>query len=144
MKIVAPDHIVDYCYRETKDMTYMYLNEKYGGEWSHIYKIRCSCNCDNFIVYKDAHPSVFAKCCQCGKILTIYDLRFYPAAIKLETEYPQEQIGDEAVNVYANYEYSDESLYEEDVSFDQNDVTWGKVFIKNENDLRIILDDETA
>ena len=86
----------------------IYIYEKYGGEWSHIYKIRCSCNCDNFIVYKDAHPSVFAKCCQCGKILTIYDLRFYPAAIKLETEYPQEQIGDEAVNVYANYEYSDE------------------------------------
>lgn len=43
-----------------------------------------------------------------------------------------------------NYEYSDEFLYEDDVEFDVNDITWAKVFISNGSELIKILDDETA
>ena len=78
-----------------------------------------------------------------GKI-TIYDLKYYPAAIKLDDNCPLSKVYHEPVSVFMNYEYSDEYLYEDDVAFDINDVVWGKVFIRVNNSLIKILDDETA
>lgn len=77
-------------------------------------------------------------------MITVYDLKYYPSAVKLNKDYTLNQINKDSVFVYVNYEYDDEFLYEEDVEFDADDITWGKVFILNNNYLIKILDDETA
>ena len=144
MKKCAPKHVSEYCYVDKSDSFYCYLQKKYGDDCSFVYKIKCTCGSMNFFVYKDAHPSIFAKCCCCEKNITIYDLAYYPAAVKLKKDFQIKEVDKNAVLVYANYEYDDEFLYEEDVLCDENGVTWGKVFIRKGDELIKILDDETA
>lgn len=144
MKQSAPKHIIEYCDRDNDDSVYAYLYETFGAETSFVYKVKCTCNCEKFIVYQDAHPSVFAKCCNCGNMITVYDLEYYPAAVKLDRNYAVNKMDENSVRVYVNYEYSDEFLDEEDVEFDANDITWAKVFIANNGAIRKILDDETC
>lgn len=76
-------------------------------------------------------------------MITVYDLKYYPAAIKLNKNFIISKVNERFVQVYVNYEYDDEFLYEDDVEFDANDITWGKVFIENNGELKKILDDET-
>ena len=144
MKQSAPSHIKKYCYKDNDDPLYSYLYKKFAGKTSFVYKVKCTCNCERFVVYRDAHPSIFAKCCNCGNMITVYDLECYPAAIKLNKNYTINKVDEKSVQVYVNYEYDDEFLYEEDVEFDTNDITWGKVFIANNDELKTILDDETT
>lgn len=114
MKQSAPKHIIEYCYRDNDDSAYAYLYEAFGAETSFVYKVKCTCNCERFIVYQDAHPSVFAKCCNCGNTITVYDLKYYPAAVKLNRNYAVNKVDENSVRVYVNYEYNDEFLDEED------------------------------
>lgn len=144
MKQSAPNHIIEYCHIDENDSCFSHLYNTYEETNSFVYKLKCTCNCEKFIVYKDEHPSVFAKCNNCGKMITVYDLKYYPSAVKLNKDYTLNQINKDSVFVYVNYEYDDEFLYEEDVEFDADDITWGKVFILNDNYLIKILDDETA
>lgn len=144
MKPSAPNHVIEYCHIDENDSCFSHLCNTYKGANSFVYKLKCTCNCEKFIVYKDEHPSVFAKCNNCGKMITVYDLKYYPSAVKLNKDYTLNQINKDSVFVYVNYEYDDEFLYEEDVEFDADDITWGKVFILNNNYLIKILDDETA
>ncbi|MBD5088431.1 MAG: hypothetical protein HDT30_06405 [Clostridiales bacterium] len=144
IKQSAPDHVIKYCYKDNSDCFYSYLCETYEGGYSNVYKLKCSCNCKKFLVYQDAHPSIFAECCNCGKMITVYDLENYPAATKLKENFTLKKADENSVFVYVNYEYSDEYLYEDDVEFDVNDITWAKVFILNSGELIKILDDETA
>lgn len=140
----APNHIIEYCYKDNTDDCFLYLCKHYETENSFVHKLRCTCGCNKFIVYKDKHPSIFAECANCGKVITVYDLAYYPSAVKLKKDFNLTKVDDAPVLVYVNYEYDDEYLYEEDVEFDANDVTWGKVFIANNNEIKKILDDETA
>lgn len=144
MEKFAPNHIAEYCYLDSKDVLYCHLKNKYQGDNSFVYKLKCTCNCESFMVYKDVHPSVFAKCCYCDKMITVYDLDYYPVAVKLKREFPLKNVNDIPTSVYVNYEYNDEFLYEDDVEFDENDISWCKVFVENNNTLVKILDDETA
>ena len=143
MLITAPTHVLDFCITDFNDNSFIELNNKFGDDSSYVYKIRCLCGNDKFIVYKDNHPTVIAQCCNCKKKITIYDLSFYPAATKIKKEYEFDEI-DSNVAVYVNYEYDDEYMYEDDVDFDLNDISWAKVFIQREDKLRMILDDETS
>ena len=93
---------------------------------------------------KELKEKIANQCANCGKVITVYDLAYYPSAVKLKKDFNLIKVDDSPVCVYVNYEYDDEYLYEEDVEFDANDVTWGKVFIANNNELKKILDDETA
>lgn len=140
----APNHVIEYCYKDDTDDDFLYLCNHYESENSFVHKLRCTCSCNKFTVYKDKHPSVLAECANCGKVITVYDLAYYPSAVKLKKDFNLIKVDDSPVCVYVNYEYDDEYLYEEDVEFDANDVTWGKVFIANNNELKKILDDETA
>ncbi len=140
----APDHIKKYCFKDEDDPLYISLHKNFAGKTSFVYKVKCTCHCERFIVYKDAHPSIFAKCCNCGNMITVYDLKYYPAAVKLNKDFTREIVDEKAVQIYVNYEYDDEFLYEDDVEFDADDITWGKVFIANDNEIKKILDDETA
>ena len=143
-KSYAPNHIMEYCYRDKNDSLYLSLCGKYEDINSFVYKLKCKCDCKKFILYKDKHPSVFAKCSNCEEWITIYDLKYYPSAVKIKKEMPLEHINLEAAFVYVNYEYDDEFLYEEDVDFNIDDITWGRAFMLNDNELVKILDDETA
>ena len=116
----APNHIKEYCYKDNSDSFYLNLVSLFEGENSFVYKLRCICNCEKFIVYQDAHPSVYAKCCSCGRMITVYDLIYYPAAVKLKKKFSLKKFELTSVPVYVNYEYADEFLYEEDVDFDEN------------------------
>ncbi len=144
MKQNAPDHIIKYCYKDINDIFFRELCEQYGSECSYVHKLRCSCGGSKFLVYQDDHPSIFVKCIDCNKMITVYDLDYYPAATKLKQEFEMKRINDKGQSVYVNYEYSDEYLYEEDVDFDSNDITWGRVFIMIDGQLLKVLDDETA
>ena len=141
----APEHVVRFCYRDKSDAFFLRLCEKYERQNSFLYKLKCTCDCKKFVVYKDAHPSVLAECSNCGKVITVYDLDHYPSAIKLKKDFVLNKVDENPVSVYVNYDYDDEFLYEEDVEFDANDITWAKVFIVNSrNELIRVLDDETA
>lgn len=140
----APNHVMKYCYRDDSDIFFLYLYKHYERPCSFVYKLKCTCGCNKFIVYEDAHPSVFVKCSKCGKRITVYDLAYYPSAIKMKKQFALSKVEDNPVFVYVNYEYDDEFMYEEDVEFNADDITWGRVFIVNSNKLEKILDDETA
>lgn len=147
MKENAPVHIKKFCFEDSKDRTYCELREKYQDEYTFTWKIKCECGETKFKVLTDEHPSVFCKCSNCGKDITVYDLANYPAATKLKDELEAEQVSIEGVedfNVYAIYEYSDEFEEEDDVEFDQNDISWATAYIGNGEILEKILDDETA
>ena len=133
MKRSAPKHVMEYCHIDKNDLCFLQLCYIYEGTNSFVYKLKCICNCEKFIVYQDKHPSVFAKCNNCGKMITVYDLKYYPSAVKLNKDYILNQLNESAVSVYVNYEYDDEFLYEEDVEFDDNDIIWGRVFALNNN-----------
>ena len=133
----APCHIIEYCYKDDTDDFFLDLCKHYETENSFVYKLRCTGGCNRFIVYQDKHPSIFAECVNCGKIIIVYDLEYYPSAVKLKKDFNLIKVQEEPVLVYVNYEYDDEYLYEFDVEFDANDVTWGKVFIANNNELSL-------
>ncbi|MBD5544708.1 MAG: hypothetical protein HDR01_10855 [Lachnospiraceae bacterium] len=48
-------------------------------------------------------------------MVTAYDLKYYPASVKLDKDYVLNKVNENSVFVYVNYEYNDEFLYEEDV-----------------------------
>jgi len=144
MEQSAPNHIIEYCYKDDSDDYFIHLRKHYETENSFVYKVKCTCGCNKFIVYKDKHPSVFAECDNCRKVITVYELAYYPSAVKLKKDFDLVKVDEAPVMIYVNYEYDDEYLYEEDVEFNANDITWGKVFIVNKNGLKKILDDETA
>jgi hypothetical protein len=35
-------------------------------------------------------------------------------------------------------------MFEDDVEYDENDISWAKAFIQNGENVKMILDDETA
>ena len=147
MKKIAPTHIVDFCIDDTDDLNYMKLKNTYVDEYSFVYKVRCKCGNEKFIVYQDEHPSVWGKCLKCNKVLTIYNLEYYPAATKLKEIFESHKLilqNEYEFNIYVEYEYSDEFLYSDEENFDPNDITWAMVFVKGERCFEMILNDETA
>lgn len=143
MEPSAPSHIKKYCVIDNTDPWYLYLYKNLASKTSFVYKVKCTCNCERFVVYQDAHPSIFAECSNCGNLITVYDLKCYPAAVKLNKNFTVYRVDERFVQVYVNYEYDDECLYEDDVEFDTNDITWCKVFIESNDKLEKIMDDET-
>lgn len=143
----APLHIKNYCFIDKDDEAYRRLVNEYQDDYHFVYKVRCSCCSDKFKVYKDDHPTVIIKCSNCNKKITVYDLKYYPSAIKLEDELKVEQVSycnNSIFNVYSIYEYSDD--LDDEIGFDENDITWCVIFIKEIKNNRIIklIDDETA
>ena len=83
-KIVAPDHIANYCIGSKEgDLTLERLKLEYEDNLSYVYKIKCDCGNEKFIAYKDDMPTVIAKCPKCMRTITIYDLERYPSACSL-------------------------------------------------------------
>lgn len=144
VKKIAPDHIKDFCDSFSNgDKIFEEIKNKYEGDFSFVYRVVCSCKNSLFWIYKDEHPTIVLECSKCKKRITAYDLKNYPLAIKLNENYALKLVFINSCPVYVNYEYSDEYLYNDDVSFDNNDITWCRVMAYNEGHIQIILDDET-
>ena len=146
MKFI-PNHIEDYCFVDREDSLYNELYKEYKDEYTFIYKVKCSCSETKFKVYKDRHPTISIQCSNCLKDIIVYDLKFYPAAVKLNKDFIKQQIildDNEFFEVYVIYEYDDEFEIEDDVEFDPNDISWATVFIKSDKSYFKILDDETS
>lgn len=142
----APFHVINYCNIDEDDNTYQELVNEYQDKYHFVYKIKCSCCNDKFEVYKDDHPTVLLRCTNCANEIVAYDLKYYPAAVKLNVDLEMKKVvcqNSDKFNVYCMYEYAEE-FYE--VDFDENDITACMVFIRSIDDdfLNIIVDDETA
>lgn len=143
----APKHIQDFCFKDLNDTLYRQICDRYQDEYTFVYKIKCNCGESKFQVFRDNQPSVFLKCDCCGKIITAYDLDFYPSATKIKKKFERERVTLGSLNifdVYVVYQYDDEFEIEEDVKFDQNDISWGIIFIASDGIMQKILDDETS
>lgn len=147
MKESAPKHVEKFCIKDMEDKVYCQLSDEYQDDYTFVYKIKCTCGCNSFTVYKDEHPSITAKCQDCRRTICIYDLKYYPCAVKLNHDYETYPISinqHEIFSVYVIYEYSDEFEIEDDVAYDPNDIVWARAFVRYDDILEEILDDETA
>ena len=85
----VPEHIKDFCFDiSTEDTVFDVLKETYGS-YGELYKVKCTCNCVLFELTLDDHPTAYAKCSACQKEIILYELEFYPSAIKLRDTFPQ-------------------------------------------------------
>ncbi len=147
MEKYAPFHVKKYCVIDNNDEVYRKFVNEYEDNYHFVYKMKCSCYNDKFEVYKDDNPTVIIRCTNCNKEITVYDLKYYPSAIKLEDKLEMEQViccNQNIFNVYPIYEYGDE--FEYDTEFDENDITWCIIFIREikNNSIKKLIDDETA
>jgi len=140
----CPKHIEQYV-RQVDDPSAFLAYE--CDEYALCYSVTCSCGCDEFRICLSAVPSVFAHCTECGNVLTIYDVRLYPAATPgsdtTDSSDRFSQGGHEVFSVYVVYEYGE---LDEDESFNQDDITWCEVyaFVKGTGTTVRVLSDETA
>jgi len=146
MKRTTPENVNKYCYAPKNDDAYLRLAQEYEDGYTFVYKIKCICENQHFFVYKDKHPTVELKCNKCSEHISVYDLKYYPCAVKLNKEYPLKLVSNDLYCVYVVFEYSNESEDEEDVPFDDNDITWCYIYIKNiiANEVIELINDETA
>ena len=111
------------------------------------YQIICKCGCEEFEIVTNPEPMVLAICSKCGETITIYNLRYYPAASLIPfngNEIPYTSVADDKIfNICVVYEYPE---LEDDEEFDQNDITWCEVYgfgVNSKKSFQIICD-ETA
>ena len=116
-----------------------------ASDYHKHYQIKCSCGADLFELLVSNRKSVLAKCASCGARILVYDLAFYPAAVKLTGEETFRELeGGPGFpsRIYVQYEYG---LLDADEPFDRNDVTWCSIFAESiGGELRRVFDDETA
>jgi len=111
------------------------------------YLVKCKCGCEELEIMTNPEPRILARCPLCGEKITIYNLRYYPAASLIpydgENETYISPAEDTIFNIYVVYEYPE--LEGEEV-FNPNDITWCEVYgfgIESKNIFQII-NHETA
>ena len=115
-------------------------------EYHLSYLVKCKCGCEEFEVLINTEPLVLAICTKCEESVTVYNLRYYPAATLLpddrETKYTSPE-GDTIFNLCVVYEYPE---LEESEEFNQNDITWCEIYGFGVNSKKsfLIINDETA
>ncbi len=147
--MTAPEHIQDYCKEIDEQSVFYDLYESFSDEYTFLYKIVCTCGCDEFSVCTDEHPTAIAECTSCKNKFTLYDLALYPNAFKLSKQYEMKKFrsesGSEIFKLCTMFEYSDEFDFD-DEEFDVNDITAFSLFAFDPSDGEklTIIDDETA
>lgn len=147
----APEHLRKYCFADKNDKAYRQLLNEFNAEDNSLHKIKCTCGNIKFQVYCDPNPTVKAVCPKCGQEIIIYDLIYYPAAVKCPKDDDvfvlEEHNGITEFEVYTVFEYVPEEW--EELSKDpdyrfNDDITWCWVYIKCSDEIINIVDDETA
>ena len=148
--MIAPTHIMNYCKVIDPDSVFSKIKKKYGGNYSFVYQVSCSCGCNSFKLMMDSHPTANAVCVKCGALIVLYDLELYTNAMKLPSIYEMKKFtspvsGTDVFEICVLYEYSDEFPFHHEL-FDVNDITAFALFTydSNRNQVDMIMDDETA
>ena len=141
----CPKHIENYIISLTD--TNIFSIHQPVNNYHHSYLVKCSCGCEEFEIFINPEPMLMAKCKECGAEITVYNLRYYPAAslISFEganTKYVSPR-DDRIFNICVIYDYPELEVNEE---YDQNDITWCVVYGVgiDSKDVFEILNDETA
>lgn len=147
---MMPEHIKEYCVEIDEKSAFYMIKQDYSDDFAYTYKIKCLCGCSIFEIFTDRHPTAEAVCTNCGKRITVYDLKYYPNAIKLSEDFEMKkylsvETGQSKFEICALYEYSDEFDFNSEF-FDRNDITGFSLFAFDEttSDIILVLDDETA
>lgn len=112
-----------------------------SGPYHPLWKVVCSCAGQELDIFKTALPRVLARCTTCGREVSVYDIREYPAATVIPADDTRCPVASR-VEVLAMYEYSELDKGEE---FDPDDITWCQVFAKEPGGrARMVVDHETA
>lgn len=147
----APEHIKNYCFADENDRTYQQLCKEFDEEHYSLYQIKCICGNTEWNVYCDPNPTVKAICPKCRQEITVYDLIYYPAAVKCSRDddvFTQEaHNGITEFKVYVAFEYVPEEW--EELSKDpdyrfNDDITWCCIYLKCGDEIINIVNDETA
>jgi len=105
----------------------------------------CRCGSRTFDLLVSDRKSVVAVCEACGSKTVVYDLAFYPAAIKMpgpESFTELSGMPTRPAKIFVQYEYGPR---EPDMEFDRNAITWCQIFSESEiGTLVKVFDDETA
>ena len=108
-----------------------------------LFQVKCNCGCKKFEVLTNPEPRVIVKCVKCRESITVYNLRYYPAASLIPFDEEEKLYisseNDEVFKVFVIYEYSDDE-------FDQNDITACEAYGVGVKSKKVfcILEDETA
>lgn len=143
--IYVPDHVRKYCKKTNITRQIEHKYEMYDDYYSFVYQVVCTCGCEDFDVYKNLCPYVYAICKQCNKKIVIYDLECYPAAsfpsnwMPFELEFTKIETN----KIIVNYDYDDEYAIT-DSRFNMNNITGFNMWIYSDGIYKLIIDDETA
>lgn len=145
--LIAPEHIQQYCSCSTN---LKLLSEFQDDKYSFVYQIRCTCGCKHFKIYINDTPKVIAYCQNCKNKIIIYDLTLYPTSapsgdwipgwLAEEGELQLLQCLNDS-ELFVNYQYG---YCVSDKEFNANDVTGFNMWIYENKDMLLIIDDETA
>lgn len=109
------------------------------------YQLVCSCGDIRFTLWESNRKSVLAECASCKRRTIVYDLAFYPAAVKLPGAENYARLASQKCipsEVFVLYEYG---TPEDDMDFNRNDITWCQIFVVTESGkLETVFDDETC
>lgn len=139
--VIAPLHAKQYCVDDYNDVDLQRIKSSIFNPNTHAYKLRCSCGSYLFYCFTNEHPDFICNCANCNKMIVVYDLSEYLAANKTDSSFELKAINQSPSTVYPVYEYGDDFY---DTGSNENDVTWFSVYIKNNDKLCMVLDDETA
>ena len=148
MRYCCPDHMNGSCMEVIDQSPFREVRDKFANKHHFLYQVKCNCGCYVFRVICDKNPVVVAECPNCGKKITVFDQEEYTThseenqpiqGIKLKTN-----SGNELFEVCAMYEYGEEWSPEADSTFDYNDVSWGTVWVMDEESrkISIVMDKE--
>lgn len=142
MDRLAPRHIQQFCTDLITESEFAEFFHEYANKCCGVYQIICKCCNDKFHVLYDEHPSCWVKCTNCDELITLYDLKYYPAAVKTEEIFSEHFLcvnGANEFKVCVMYEYGD--YYE---SYD--DLSWCNIWCKDSSTGNVfnLINDETS
>ena len=140
--MLAPEHVQRFCTEDITEVEFAKLHSEYADANCAVYQIKCCCSNEQFHIIYDERPSCWAKCTDCGNVITLYDLKCYPSAIYINnifTKYNLSEAGSNVYKVCVMYEYADD--YES-----CDDISWCNIWCKNKSTGNILnlINDETS
>ncbi|MBQ8589602.1 MAG: hypothetical protein IJ486_04025 [Firmicutes bacterium] len=143
MRYCCPDHINGNCMEVIDQSPFREVREKCANKHHFLYQVKCECGCYVFRVVCDKNPVVVAECPNCGKKITVFDQKEYTTGSEPDVQMHgimlKSNSGNELFEVCAMYEYAEEWKPElgEESGFDFNDVSWGTVWVMDEESRKI-------
>ena len=142
MRYRCPEHINGFCMEVIDQSPFCELRDKYANKHHYLYQVKCNCGGYVFRVVCDKNPIVVAECPSCGKKITVFDQEEYTTHTEenrtLQGIMLKSNSGNEFFELCVMYEYGN------DPAEDFNDVSWGTVWVMDEESrkISIVMDKE--